>query len=62
MIILFYFAEHSHEASSDSELVKHLKGIIKVYDTPFSFFCFYVVDILFVEISLLLAYGIWENI
>jgi len=34
----FQISEHSHGPSSDSELVKHLKSIIKVTHFQFSFY------------------------
>ena len=53
-IWILNFAEHSHETSSDSELVKHLKGIIKVVQLVlFVFFCYFSYAArMFVEMSL----------
>ena len=44
LFVFLWCAEHSHEQNSESELVKHLKGIIKVWKAWFliglgSFFC-----------------------
>jgi NADH dehydrogenase [ubiquinone] 1 alpha subcomplex assembly factor 7 len=36
-LLLYSIVDHSHEPTSESELVKHLKGIIKV--TPIYFYC-----------------------
>lgn len=38
-LVWFENVEHSHEATSDSELVKHLKGIIKVNYERICIFC-----------------------
>lgn len=47
------FAEHSHEPSSDPELVKHLKSIIKVVRLVlFLFFSYFIYAArMFVEMS-----------